>query len=435
MSLEDKNIDQMFSDAAHSQKAPQYDPAYWAEMNAMLNARDAKKRGFLFWAFGGTIVFAGLFLSLFIFNMDLSKTQERYTQVALSTEMQFENVDYTKNAIRPIQKNVNTDEKSVSSINKQERKNTSTESNKMQSNSDVNTRKNSLTNNKNTRETKSDKSLFIAQESKGQSNSLEHSSELDLKNENSDDDLNRASIQVNEMNHNHTADDAIQNLPFEFVNVLHLDEAGNIFHSNNNFKPRPRLSIYAKLGGGLMENYKTSRPYESGLIDLSLNLEGNFNGIILRTGVGAQHTSNADLILSKKAKVYGFGVTRHQRDLSYQSLFDLYIPLEFGYRINATSFGVGVQANYLINTGMDLNHYEDHFLVETEKYYGNTDGLNKFSTQGYLWMEHQLTSRIALGAKVGTNISGRIKDDSYFNQSSTTNPIYGQITLRFNILQ
>src|SRR5690554_5502477 len=63
MSLEDKNIDQMFSDAAHSQKAPQYDPAYWAEMNAMLNARDAKKRGFLFWAFGGTIVFAGLFLS------------------------------------------------------------------------------------------------------------------------------------------------------------------------------------------------------------------------------------------------------------------------------------------------------------------------------------------------------------------------------------
>src|SRR5690554_4900355 len=275
MSIEDKNIDQMFSDAAHSQKAPQYDPAYWAEMNAMLNARDAKKRGFLFWAFGGTIVFAGLFLSLFIFNMDLSKTQERYTQVALSTEMQFENVDYTKNAIRPIQKNVNTDEKSVSSINKQERKNTSTESNKMQS------------------------------------NSLEHSSELDLKNENSDDDLNRASIQVNEMNHNHTADDAIQNLPFEFVNVLHLDEAGNIFHSNNNFKPRPRLSIYAKLGGGLMENYKTSRPYESGLIDLSLNLEGNFNGIILRTGVGAQHTSNADLILSKKAKVYGFGVTRH----------------------------------------------------------------------------------------------------------------------------
>src|SRR5690554_7102425 len=94
----------------------------------------------------------------------------------------------------------------------------------MQSNSDVNTRKNSLTNNKNTRETKSDKSLFIAQESKGQSNSLEHSSELDLKNENSDDDLNRASIQVNEMNHNHTADDAIQNLPFEFRSEEHTSE-------------------------------------------------------------------------------------------------------------------------------------------------------------------------------------------------------------------
>src|SRR5690554_4582677 len=48
MSLEDKNIDQMFSDAAHSQKAPQYDPAYWAEMNAMLKLEMPRKEASCF---------------------------------------------------------------------------------------------------------------------------------------------------------------------------------------------------------------------------------------------------------------------------------------------------------------------------------------------------------------------------------------------------
>lgn len=85
---------------------------------------------------------------------------------------------------------------------------------------------------------------------------------------------------------------------------------------------------------------------------------------------------------------------------------------------------------------MNLNVYENHKLTSSEWFTGKKNGLKSFSTQAYLWLEHSLTPRIALGLKVGTNISGRlVKNSNYFNNSSTTNPIYGQLALRFNILK
>lgn len=453
MSIDNNNIDQMFSDAAHSQKAPQYDSAYWAEMNAMLNAKDAKKRGFILWAFGGSALFAALFLSLFILNMDFNKPQERYAKTALSsdlttdqtstgtdveqtTETDKENLEQTVYAADEVTANNKTDihhtSTTVGSPVEKQNEVRVTENNTKTSNSTVtrtatksssrDATKTNISVNKNSNvPNKSEHGLVSQNENSNLNKEVRNSEELtDFT---TDSKSNKSTAETND----------IVSLPYDQTNSIEQNDPGSVFNSRLKYKPKARLSIYAKVSGGLMENYKTSRPYESGLVDLSLNFEMNFNGVVLRSGVGAQHTSKADLILSQRAKVYGFGVTRHQNDLSYQSLFDLYIPLELGYRVNGTSFGIGVQGNYLLTTGMDLNLYENHNLVGTEKYFGSTNGLNKFSTQGYVWMEHQFTSLFSLGAKVGTNISGRIKDDSYFNQSSTTNPIYGQLTLRFNI--
>ena len=97
MSEENKNIDQLFSDAAHSESAPQYDSAYWAEMNAMLNTRAAKKRVFLFWALGGSAAFAVLLLSLFTLNMDGSSEKERY--VSEEIDLNIENINLSDSRI------------------------------------------------------------------------------------------------------------------------------------------------------------------------------------------------------------------------------------------------------------------------------------------------------------------------------------------------
>ena len=193
------------------------------------------------------------------------------------------------------------------------------------------------------------------------------------------------------------------------------------------------INYYAKLSTGLMENYETSRPFQSGVFDLSLNIEYEKEQVLFRTGLGIQATSNADLVVSERAKVYGFGLTTHQNNLSYQSLYDIYIPVELGYSLNNTSFGFGMQMNYMLTTTMNYQSLENNIIVDEAKLKGFQEGLNALTAQGYIWLEQKLNDRFSAGVKVGTNLSSRIKEGRYFNESATTNPLYGQITLRYNL--
>jgi hypothetical protein len=184
-----------------------------------------------------------------------------------------------------------------------------------------------------------------------------------------------------------------------------------------------------------MENYKTSRPFESGLFNLAFKAFYNKSNLILSSGLGLQVSTNSDLVVSQRAKFYGFGVVNYQTDLSYQNMYDIYIPVEIGYKHGKTSFGMGLQANYLINTTMLMQKYEDLELISSENISGFSNGLNKFSTQGYVWMSHQIGDHFSAGFKLGTSFSNRIKEGDYFNESATTNPVFGQVSLRYNIFK
>lgn len=409
MSKENKNIDQLFSDAALSEKAPHYDSAYWAEMNTMLNARDAKKRAFIFWAIGGSAAFAVLFISLFTLNMDNSLEEKRYVSEELN--LNIENINLSERMISSPERvggNLNIERNSL---------------NQTEVKGEV------LANKQNQTKTQTDRQndhefLF-------QNNVKELATIVDnVSNSNDARNEQRPSPEIDK-----TEVNLELSLPLIAVYQLTQRNTAEIVRSTFNLKESPKYTLYTKFSGGLMENYKTSRPYESGLFDLSLNLEINMNHVLFRTGLGTQLTTNADLIVSQRKEINEIIVVKLQKDLSYQSLVDIYIPIEFGYQLNNTSFGVGAQVNYLLTTSMDLNNYENKVLVNTEKQYRNKDGLNKFSTQGYLWIEQRFTPMISLGLKTGTNISGRIKDGAYFNESATTNPIYGQISLKVDLIR
>ncbi|WP_107037726.1 hypothetical protein [Brumimicrobium mesophilum] len=421
MSEENKNIDQLFRDAAQAEKAPQYNKAYWNEMNAMLNARDARKKAFLLWAFGGSAAFAVLLFSLFALNMDDSTIEQRYAREEVN--LNIEKLNHAR----------------IENSNQQENLNISNEFNAVE-NSTINDEY----------ESKNLKNNVIAMKENGESvrssakkskNSVTYTNTNELNNLKSEtENLSQHADKVLDKNLNAqfrtSAFEKINySLPYEETNQLSQSSSGNIIQSTSNVKAPIRYILYTKFNAGLMENYKTSRPFESRLFDLSLNLEINMNHVLLRTGLGTQLTSNADLIVSQRKTINGTTVINQQKDLSYQNLFDIYIPLEFGYELNNTSFGIGAQVNYLMTTSMNLNNYENKILVNTTRQYGNRNGLNSFSTQGYIWIEQRFTPTISLGLKTGTNISGRIKDGAYFNESATTNPIYGQLSLRMNLLK
>lgn len=414
--MKENNMDQLFRDAAHLEKAPQYDNSYWAEMNAILDAKDAKRRGFIYWTIGGTSVLTALLFLLF--NLNGNNSIEKYSQ---ENQRELTPIQTDKTSTFFKEQAVNKENTQIQGIEKESML-TASESTLQNGQENTVTNRNAVPsqegddNNMATHEISNlNPTAFVGNEvSENESESTEskHSEKTEAINE------------------------EISTLSIITLNRLAENNINRLRYSNFKYKPRPSYSLYAKMSGGVMENYKTKRPFESGLFDLSLNFEVNLNNVLLRTGFGSQYTTNSDLIVSQRKKVYDYKVIDVQSDLSYQGLLDIYIPVELGYRFKSTSFGVGVQANYLITTNMNLSIYEDNELVSTERFKGKKNGLNSFSTQGYVWLEQNLTPRISLGLKVGTNISGRIiKNSGYFNNSSTTNPIYGQLSLRYTILR
>lgn len=406
MSIDNKNIDKLFNEAAHSQSAPAYKSAYWSEMNAILNKQDAQRKGFIYWTLGGVLLLAILIPFLFTPAQKKEVAPVLYSQDTADTQLDLTPVETSKNA------NLTSMPTDMNPVSNRE-----------------STALTEFSNNKNTGEkiTASNTLNEIASPAKqGKSKQGEVVPILE--------DI--ASPTLPEKNREKKERPLFSLSPIKHTQIKERN-IQEPFKSGFTYKPITRIALYGKFSGGIMENYKTKRPFESGIMDLSLNVEFKLgHGLVLRTGLGSQFTTNADLTVSQRTKATEFQEKDIQTDLSYQNLYDLYIPIEFGYQYKRTSFGVGVQANYLVDTRIDVNRFEDYELVSEEKLKGAKTGLNALSTQGYVWVEQRLTKRLALGLKVGTNISGRIKNNTNFiNESATTNPLYGQLTLRFDFIK
>ncbi|MGM0479990.1 MAG: hypothetical protein ACQERC_12285 [Bacteroidota bacterium] len=407
MKLDDQNIDQLFNDAAHSRTAPQYDARYWDDIEAVLNEESRKKRLLVWFASGGGLVLA-LLIGILI-GSNGTDTQQRYVQENSNgltpdqwhtPEMLATNKE-RKTETAPSQ-NHTADEATRERLNELSTSNTvtSTPSTAEVTENEVEPKQSVLHHNMPALE--KDAALAAENEPLADIQSDEPGSALQLENR-----LSPIDTQLPET---------------RTTNKL-IDIAAN---------QRDGLTAYVQISGGMMENYKTSRPLESTVMNLSAGLTHRRGNIILRSGIGFQATTNADLIVSKRSKYYGFGVTNNQNDLSYQNLYDLYLPLEFGYEHSNTQFGMGIQLNYLVNSSMNLEVYENKDLVRQQRYTGVNNGLNQLSAQGYLWAEQRLLEEFYLGVKVGTHFYNRLSTGEYINESATTNPIYGQVSIRYN---
>jgi len=411
MKLDDQNIDQIFNDAAHSQSAPQYDASYWNDVEAVLNEESRKKRALAWLASGGMFVFA-LLVGLLI-SSNILDNKKRY-------------VRGEQHALRPIQWNSSGNETMESEIMESMFSNTSS----TQSNGNSTEKKNAEAFNQRSPLNSSASPLLIAVKDKSA---------------NGGNDIEKEGITVQEINDSTKVNGKLEQKHTDIRNMaLKLDNSltpvtHRVLEKNTTNKlldieidAHDGLTAYLQMSGGVMENYKTSRPLESTVMNISAGLMHRHRNLLLRSGIGFQATTNADLIVSQRSKYYGFGVTNNQNDLSYQNLYDLYLPLEFGYELDNTQFGMGIQMNYLVNSSMNLEIYENKDLVERRQYTGVANGLNQLSAQGYLWAEQKIVQQFYLGVKVGTHFYNRLSLGEYINESATTNPIYGQVSIRYN---
>jgi hypothetical protein len=400
MKLDDRNMDQLFRDAAQNASAPKYSASYWNDVASMLNADQRKRRALVLWSLGGGVSLILLFSLLL--GLGLENSEPRYTENSSTSihPIQFAEFEKNKNDLSTGNSKIENSEKSLtrSQLIK------STEKSSIESSSRENSKNTELANN-------------------NQSNII---SNLQTKSKTNIPVSSNLSDHLNSVNLN-----AIATLPIrKFSLIPESVYSANLTPSNDK-----KWNLHAEINLGIMENYKTSRPFQSGLMNFALKGSYTFSSIQISSGIGLQVSTNTDLVVSQRAKYYGFGVVNYQTDLSYQNMYDVFIPVEFGYNHGKTSFGVGLQANYLVNTSMKLQEYEDNELLNSKKIEGYNNGLKKFSSQGYVWINQQITPRFSGGLKIGTNFSSRIQEGDYFNESATTNPVFGQISLRYNIFK
>lgn len=401
MNLDDRNIDQLFRDAAQNASAPEYRASYWNDIASMLSAVQRKRRALLLWSLGGGVSLVLLFSILI--GAGLEKAEPKYTEnQSISTQtIQFTELEKNRNAFSKI----NSKEESSDEFLTRTKLNASSKKSSISSTTSIEDYENT--------KFAVDMQTDAVSKPKIVSKTSVHV-------------LTKFSDHLQNVNSSTT-----ESLPIREFNLI----PESVFSSNLTSTNTKKWNLHAEVNLGVMENYKTSRPFESGLMNFALKGSYKFSSIVVSSGIGLQVSTNTDLVVSQRAKYYGFGVVNYQTDLSYQNMYDLFIPVEFGYNHGKTSFGVGLQANYLVNTSMKLMEYEDNELLNSNKIEGYNNGLKKFSSQGYIWINQQITPRFSGGLKIGTNFSSRIQEGDYFNESATTNPVFGQVSLRYNIFK
>lgn len=419
MNLNDENIDQLFRKSAENVKAPEYSDAYWAEMNQMIDAEEKNRKRLMIWTFFGTIGAALVALLLF-FNNETTNLNSSYQISENSNPAQNEasdaitnhssaSADFSQKKIDPNQDLTSIDGNSKT-LNKIEVEKYSPKIDKKAS--------------------KTNKTFNLSSNNSNKTEGFDKVINQKTKN-------NSKKVLVNAKNKTFISTEsniAIQKLPAKLIGFETSSETEENLIPPKNISNQLHVSYHAEAAFGVSESYQnnTTSPWRFSVSGLA-RLE--YGQLVVNTGIGVQVESPANLQVTERAKVYGFGLKNYENTLNYKSFTQVFIPLEVGFKSNNSTFGVGGQFHSIVGTRMSLTSKVNQEITAKKDFNNQMAGLNRFSGNFYLFIDQQLTDKISAGVRVGSAIGSRIADSHYFNSVTNDQPIFGQITLKYQLFK
>lgn len=431
MNLNDKNIDQLFRKSAENIKAPEYNDSYWEEMDQLINTDASRRKKLMIWSFFGTLGSAFIVLLLFI-NLDLSTDENsNISSIQPNSELPLTKEKTKKKKEHTIQsdssdKNIQT---VISESNIHKKNTQSFDKNDIKTNSDSeHTSKTSTNNSSKNSFTKTEMNPTSLTSSSNKKRNRSHKVESDKKKSDlitrSNNEQLTTNIQVNK----------ISTLPIKLISFETGTNVENNIVPLKNLMNRWRISYHLEAAFGVSESYQsnTKSPWRTSLSGI---VQFEYNQLVVNTGLGIQLETPANLQITERAKVYGFGLKNYENILNYKSFTQLYIPFEIGYKTNNSTFGMGGQFHSIVSTQMSLTSKVNQEITAQVDFNNQMAGLNRFSGNFYLWIDQQLTDNISAGVRVGSAIGTRIKDSHYFNTVTNEQPIFGQLTLKYQLFR
>ena len=211
--------------------------------------------------------------------------------------------------------------------------------------------------------------------------------------------------------------------------IIDLPESYRI----SDFKLPTRSVFYVELNGGISQSLITpsDRLSYSGGVGIGAQFQkGRFS---FTTGVNGIWSFHDDIVLSRQAKVYGFGSQVYNYTLKYDHIYTIEGVLALGYRFGNHQINLGVRPSYAISSKVGFTQLSDNNdEVARRTVYGHMDGIQRFGVKPMIGYSVDLRRRFTLGVNIGTQIMPAVNEE-FINGFNNKLPIDGQLYLRKTI--
>jgi hypothetical protein len=390
MSWTDKELDELFKDAASDQSF-EYNAAYFKDIEAQLPVNNRKKRGF-YWFFGASGLVMSVIAVLLFWNN--------------SATVHSIQSDHSTVESAPVK------EKTISQIQPLEgEKSTLNDYNVVNLEKHVNPTVNQIE--------VTDKKEIQLQISKTEDAAVSMASNED------------AAIQTNDVKEQSTEIDNLSTVEVVAQETSTPDVL--VQELNMPIRNTKKSGLYIEFNGGIGQSpiqsteNGSSRSVNWGLQAGYIYSKNNWS---LSTGLGAGESYFNNIYIKERSTIYGFGVNTYDNQYQFTSLFKLDIPVSFSYRLGSHELNAGLNTSLPLFARVSYTELKDGIENEVSK--GVSSPLPYFRkvifepTLGYRFaLDQHWSIGASLKAQLANPVNSlRVKGDRNLL------PLSGQITLR-----
>lgn len=189
--------------------------------------------------------------------------------------------------------------------------------------------------------------------------------------------------------------------------------------------------LYIQLGAGIAQSYISGTNHSSMMPTVAFGAGYLYDpkGWGFSAGLNFQSAFPANLEITQRSQIYGFGVTTYQQNLCYTQLYTVELPLNIQYRKGRHIFSAGLAPTFLAGTLMNLSRSENDEEQENLWYLGKKEGLKSWGLKPTLAYQLKVGKTTMIGMQLNLQTVSQI-DPQQFSGKHTALPLSGQITIR-----
>lgn len=192
------------------------------------------------------------------------------------------------------------------------------------------------------------------------------------------------------------------------------------------------VSYFVEVNGGLSQSLVTPSDRISSNLGLGLGMQFQKGRYSLLTSLYGQISDHSDLLLTKEAKVYGFGSNVYRYTLKYTQLYSIEANISMGCRLGRHQIFAGVRPSYIVGTKVGVSLHEEEVQMDRQTEYGNFTGIKRFGLKPTIGYAYDLPRNFTIGLNLGIQTMQSV-DEDFIDGTNRKMPIDGQLFLRKTI--